>query len=551
MSRISLLIAVVIIGLLLRSCAQMKPPTGGPKDEDPPELIATAPLNFSTHFSSSRIIMEFDEFVQIRNLKAQMVINPTMKERPDVRLKGKKVIIDLKSPLNPETTYVINFGDAIVDLNEGNKASGLQYVFSTGDFLDSLQFIGKVVNAFTEKPEKDVWVMLYSNPVDTMPYTGMPDYLGKTDDKGQFEINFIREGRYMAFALRDENSNFKYNAGEEIAYLDSLITPGFADSTNVPHFMRLFLEEDTTQYIDDRIAKPHGELMILLHQPADSVWATPIEPEQKLLFEHGEVGDTTWVWMTNRADFPDLERTKVVFEATPNLMDTVRWDLRRRKNDEDPVLEIKDNLLFNFNPFSAVRLKFNHPIEQIDTSRIELYRDSIPVEYTLKGTKSKRVFEIHHPWEFDTPYRVFIPDGTFTDIFQLTNDTLDKTVKTREERHFGNVKLDLRFAPGDPIILELVNDRDVVIKRVIPEEPGIIEFNRMNPGSFKMRVIYDLNGNGQWDTGNFLLGTQPEPVVNYPSTVQVRSNWDMELEWNLKKEEEPEPEPEDTLLPEE
>src|SRR5690554_983570 len=139
MIRLLSLTLIISTVLIFTSCAQQKPPTGGPKDVILPEVLSTTPENFSTNFDAAKISIEFDEFVQLRNASQQIVINPTMEKRPTYSLRGKKLMVNLNSELAENTTYVINFGDAVVDLTEGNKAVGLQYVFSTGPLLDSLQ----------------------------------------------------------------------------------------------------------------------------------------------------------------------------------------------------------------------------------------------------------------------------------------------------------------------------------------------------------------------------------------------------------------------------
>lgn len=529
------ILLLLTLAFILKSCAQMKPPTGGPKDETPPKVLVAVPANFSTLFNANRIVLEFDEFVQLRNLSSQLVINPAMEEKPDFRLKGKKLIIDLNSPLQDETTYVINFGDAVVDLTEGNEAEALQYVFSTGPFLDSLRFRGEVIEAFEKTPASETLVMLYSNPSDTMVFKGTPDYFAKTDKQGKFQIDYIRPGEYRAIALKDENSNYRYNPpGESIGFLDSLITPGQPDSSNIPVKFLLFQEVDSTQYIDEKISRYYGQYQFTLFQPSDSVSVSPLDERFELHTETSVLGDTVTTWFLNRADFPELESLELEVFAQPEMRDTLTWRLSRGKNEEDGQMKIKDNLLYNFNPANPMRFAFNHPVARVDTLRIELYRDSVPVEFEWTSSDSLRKFELHHDWEQGETYRIFVPDSTFWDVFELTNDTLDKNVTMREDRYYGNLQFDFTFDESESIILEMLNDRGAVIKEIVPEESGVLRFEKMNPGSYKMRVIYDLNENGEWDTGNFKEGKQPEPIEIYPSTIQIRSNWDMEMEWDIR-----------------
>lgn len=527
--------AYIFTALLLTACAQIKPPTGGPQDTEPPQLLRTTPPNYSTNFTGTTVVMEFDEFVQLKNLSQQLIINPPMQEKPEFRLKSKKVIGTFKSPLLENTTYVINFGDAIVDLNEGNKAAGLQYVFSTGDFLDSLMVQGQVLNAFDRKAVSNVLVMLYENHSDTMPYKALPDYFAKTDNQGNFQINYIREGVYRAFALADANNDYKYNPpAEAMAFLDSLVVPGQADSTNLPLRFNLFNEPDTAQFIKEQKLTYYGQMQLVFNQPADSVSIQSLNPGIELITEKGVVGDTLWAWIKNRSQLNELEEFKVLVNASPNFADTLRWRLIKRKVDEEPKMEVKDNLLFNFNLYQPMRFSFNHPISSHFPEKIELYEDTIPVEFNWLTTDSSRKFELHYPWKEATPYRVFYPDSTFFDIFGLTNDTLDITVNTREERFYGNMVLTLNYKTQEPFILQLLDDKGAIKQELFPEKPGVIEFTKMLPGSYALKVIVDSNGNGEWDPGDFLLKRQPEKVLVFQDAVQIRSNWDLELSWELK-----------------
>ncbi len=533
MKYFKLFVSFITVALLMTACAQMKPPTGGDRDVEPPVLLKSTPENFSTDFTATRIILEFDEFIQLRNIGTQLVINPAMEKRPSFRMKGKRLFIDLNSPLQDETTYVINFGDAVVDLTEGNKLSGLQYVFSTGSYLDSLQVRGLAIDAFDQTPANDVLVVLYSNFTDTTLTKGRPDYFTKTSKNGEFEINFIRPGTYHLYAIGDENSNYQYNApAEMIGFIDSEIIPGPPDTTNIQQQLYLFHEEDTTQYIDERKEMHYGQLQLYFHRPADSVQLRPLDDEYNIIFEQGTVGDTVTAWFPNRKSFPELENIRVLVSDQSGFQDTLRWNLIKRRNDADPQLTINDNLLFNFNPYRPMRFELNHPATLVDTSRISLFRDSVEVDFNWSST-SIRKFELHHPWEPGETYEVIIPDSTFFDVFEMTNDTLKKSVRMREERYFGNLQFDLRYDERQNIILQLLSDRGEVIKEVQPKTSGVITFNRMDPATYSMRVIYDLNGNGKWDTGSVAESRQPEPVVVYTNSIQIRSNWDMELTWDL------------------
>jgi hypothetical protein len=221
-------ILIIVFLSIIYSCANIVSPTGGPKDEEPPVVLRSVPENYSTHYQGQNVRIFFDEYVTLKNLMQNLLISPPLNEDPEIRIRGKSVMMSISDTLLPNTTYNFFFGDAIVDITEGNAIPNFQFVVSTGDYVDSLSFMGSLVDAFTLMPEENVFVMMYDNvnPFDSIPLLKRPVYLTKTDKEGRFRINNIKEGQYLVFALKDLNSNYIYdNPEEKIAFLDSLVTP--------------------------------------------------------------------------------------------------------------------------------------------------------------------------------------------------------------------------------------------------------------------------------------------------------------------------------------
>jgi hypothetical protein len=227
-----LLIIAGFIPLFFPRCANIVPPTGGPRDTIPPELIRSNPANMTTNFTRSEIHVEFDEFIELRNINQQFIMTPPQRRRPDFRARGRSLFIDLKDELIPNTTYTLNFGNAIVDLNEGNALSNFEFVFSTGDVIDSLSYSGIVLNAFDNQPVEGAIVMLYNDLNDSVPYRQMPLYANRTDKDGRFRLNNLRGDTFRVFVLTDANNNYLYDrpADELIAFRDEFIMP---DSTYI------------------------------------------------------------------------------------------------------------------------------------------------------------------------------------------------------------------------------------------------------------------------------------------------------------------------------
>ena len=240
---------LLTLPVLCWQCAQQGSPTGGPKDEDPPVVEECHPPNYSTRFEAKKIEITFDEYIVLDNVNQELVVSPPMEEKPQVKLKKKTLVIQFEEELKDSTTYTLNFGSAIKDLHEGNKLLNYEYVFSTGDVLDSLSVKGTLLYAEDlTKPDEPVSILLYDDLRDSVPLLDIPLYVGRSDDSGVFSVNNLKEGEYKVFALKDGNYNTLFDLPtEEIAFLDTTLTLNAA-------FIRSLLEaampEDSTAVAD-------------------------------------------------------------------------------------------------------------------------------------------------------------------------------------------------------------------------------------------------------------------------------------------------------------
>jgi hypothetical protein len=226
LSRIPARHLAAITLLILAACANPVAPTGGPRDTDPPIILRSDPENGSVNFDAGEIRLTFDEFVQVRGLSQQFLSSPPFQKVPQTRLRGKTLSIQLDEELRDNTTYTLFFGNAIADFNEGNSIPNYRFIFSTGPVLDSMELKGRVINAKTMDPEKEVFVMLYDDYRDSIPLLERPYYISRTNDKGDFTFTNLRNMPYKIFALRDVNANLIYDQpNEEIAFMSELVHP--------------------------------------------------------------------------------------------------------------------------------------------------------------------------------------------------------------------------------------------------------------------------------------------------------------------------------------
>lgn len=248
-------IIVILIAGLLYSCASIGRPEGGPKDIDPPLFTGSSPAPNSTNYNNSKVEINFNEYIKLKDQSTKIVVSPAQKENPIIRANGKNINIELKDTLKPNTTYVIDFSDAIQDNNEGNPIDNFSFAFSTGDTIDTLQVSGIVLNARDLEPQKEFFVGLHSC-LDDSAFRTLPfERIARTNDLGQFTIRNIKPGRYHIFALKDVDRDYKFARTEDLAFLDEIIIPTTSEIETMDTTF-------TSQMVTDTIIKAKHTLFL-------------------------------------------------------------------------------------------------------------------------------------------------------------------------------------------------------------------------------------------------------------------------------------------------
>lgn len=579
---------LLLFGILLCvSCAQQVAPTGGPKDETPPVVLGETPANLSTNFVGNQIKIDFDEFIQLRSTSEQVLISPPVQRLPVFQLKKKSLILKFEEELKPNTTYTINFGEAIRDNNEGNILANYTYVFSTGPHLDSMEVKGNLTDVITGLPEENALVMLYKNNIDSLPLDTTPDYFARTDENGYYHIKNVADKPFKIFALQDENANYKFDVlSEKIGFLDSLIIPFHIPKPTVPdtlasdstttemdtevvdtasiekapasevfypsYDLTMFVEEDTTQFLKKSYCDYFGKLVFVYNQPVENF---QIETQnisfkkQWMLEDFSATSDTVTVWaieavpdtMQLLVSTNDLEPDTVELVMKP-FSETVPSNKKSGgrkgglgKTEEKFALTAVSTLRKNTAPkpnmpFSIV---WNHPILGMDISRLKLYEDSVRVMYDITTEdKALRQFDIAYPWKAKKKYRLLVVDSAFTDLYQLWNDTLELSFTGTDADMYGSISLKIIETPSKPVIVDIQNSGGKTVLYRSVSTKGIEKFKLLEPGQYSIIVVDDLNGNGKWDSGRYSQKLQHEPIRTIQKDSEVRANWDLELEWN-------------------
>ncbi len=518
------------------SCAIQVPPSGGEQDKLPPAPTKTVPENFSTGFTGHQIAITFDEYIQLRELQSQLIISPPLAAFPDVKVRKKTLYVNIDDTLKANTTYTFNFGNAIADNNEGNPIGNYQFVFSTGSSIDSSAVTGTVSSAFDLKPQKEILVMLYKEERDSIPFLQRPYYFTKTDEGGSFKISNIAEGKYKLVALKDLNGDYLFNPPDESIAFPSMSVRADAG----PVALKLFNEKPAFGLLRAYSELP-GKAVIAFSGAADTLGFTWLSDTAKLkLYSHrySERKDTLVIWYENTAadsmqllfNFPDKEDTVTIrlLKKDSRTSSRLRYSLNVLPKTSSGVFQDLNR------PFDVV---FSHPLRETTLGSIVFSEDSlmVPTDRFIFLDSLKNILRYTGKWKPDTPYRLFIPPGLFSDIFDLKNDSVNFEFRTRQEIDYAS--LSLKISAGDsryPAIVQLVNEEDVVMDEKRIEADTMLVFSYLNPGTRRIKYIHDGNRNKQWDTGNYLHQVQPEEVFYYPEKIIMRSNWDVEIKWEIQ-----------------
>lgn len=588
-----------VTSLLFFRCANPVTPEGGKKDTSPPVVLACDPPNSTIRFSEKSFTLQFDEFITLKNQATEVYFSPPLKTPPDFRLRGKSLVVKFDDTLVPGVTYSVIFGKAIADLTEGNPLSTFNYVFSTGDYIDSLSLRGSVVAAFDLQPQKDVYVGLYLNnndtlPIDSLPLHSLPYYLSKTDENGIFRFSNLQNQPYKIFAIADQNGDLIFNQpSEKIAYSDSLVSPYYfaqpiaapdisdsldslkrsvaplsvkitdsirradsihhADSVNLslklypPCPLFLYEETDSIQRLLKAGFIKSGEISLLFRYPVRTLRVVPIGQDSTQPWcqtEYSLKKDSVTLWLTKSGS----DTLKILVVADTTVRDTLTLELVKKTGSKKaPTPDKSESLTVapafkssSFNQFSNdLQLVCSYPLIKWDFSGILLISDKDTMHPGIRFSDSlHRRLTLNHKWEEEKRYRILIPDSAFTAIQNKSHDTIRIEFSTKAEKDFGNLSLSMNFEkPEGQYIIQLLNENESAIAReVYTQGTGKIVFSYLLPGKYKIKAIADRNRNGRWDSGRYRQKIQPEKVFYYPKTIEIRSNWDDDETWDYSIE---------------
>ena len=578
------------------SCANMGiGPQGGPKDTIPPVPVKSEPENGSVRFTGNRIEVTFNEYLQLDNLGNNLLMSPPQQKPPDVKARGKKLVIHFTDSLRDSTTYTLDFGAAVCDYTEKNPLRGYRYAFSTGDIIDTLETHGRLVNAENLNPLPGILVGIHSNLADSAFTTEPFLRIAKTDSTGHWRIANMRPGQYRLYALDDVSRDYRFTISEGLAFADELISPEIpappappvTDSTAVDstaidstaldpavlenepvlmffreQYRRLYLQR-TLREEPHRIsllfsASPDSLPQVRALRPSemdstknDSAW---IDPMAYAIMQPSLHGDTVNYWFTDSVaiaqDSIFLEaryrRTDSVYQyewftdtlraiyRAPRLTAKAKEALENKKRNRR--LELKSNARQGFELYDTLTILSITPLDSIcsDSLHLSMRVDSLlkPVPFTLEVPDTTAAMGVR-----------LIADLEAGKDYELRVDSgairdiygvanFAYTFKLKLKTPEDYSTLRVKISPFDERLrIQVLNAKDAVVR----ELPAVAEgafFRYLKPDTYYLRCYLDLNGDGEWTTGSWDEKRQPEPVYYYPQKIQTKSNWDFEEEWD-------------------
>ena len=583
---------VVTLVVMLYSCASIGRPDGGPYDETPPRFIGSTPAAGALNNQRTKVSLLFDEFIKLEKATEKVVVSPPQVQQPEIKASGKRIQVNLLDSLKANTTYTIDFSDAIVDNNEGNPLGNFTFTFSTGTQIDTMEVSGTVLDASNLEPIKGILVGLHSNLNDSA-FTKLPfDRVARTDSRGRFSIRGVAPGKYRIYGLMDADQTFTFNQKSEvIAFNDSLIIPRMEETIRMGtawvdsltydtiverkymHYLpddlilRAFKEFNYSQYLIKSERLVPQKFTFYFAGQADTLPTLKglnFDERDAFVIEKNPRNDTIHYWVKDSLLFKqdtlaisltylytDTLNQLVSRTDTLNLVSKQKYKKeepekkkKKKKKDEEDEPEPTKFLPVNvgapssMDVYGSISLTFDEPIARFDSAAIHLkekvdtlWKD-IPFEFEQDSLNLKR-FNLYYDWEPGNEYEFSVDSTAFHGIYGLFTDKIKQGFKVRKLEEYASITFLVTGADSTAFV-ELLDAQDKVVRRRRLTDGGYADFYFLNPGKYCARLVNDRNGNGIWDTGNFEKGEQPEEVYYYNMILEPKANWDLDKQsWDI------------------
>ncbi len=521
----------IALYLLIVSCATPRGPEGGPRDEQPPAVNKFEPENLSRNFNQKNISIVFDEWIQVSNLKQQVIISPPIKPEPIISARKNELKIAFKETLDSNTTYSIFFGDAVKDNNEGNIVSNLSYVFSTGQDIDSLYISGKISTPDGSKIPDNTFVELYTHAEDSIITQQRPKYIFKVKDDGQFKINYLPEDTFKIFVLNDRNTNYLYDLPTEwIGKHDSVV---FLNRPIENLNLVISLPEDKDYRIKDFNSTLSDNILTIqlnkeLNPQKDTILCQNFNLDTILIFPQKHTSKYF-------SFFVPIDSSSIDCKLTINNIIVDSLHLKRpSKGDENNVLcpisrgGFKYSILRAYNN-DQFQLLSALPIEKIYPEKIKVISEADTLELNqISINDDLWGLKISHALAEDFKGKVLFEDSS---VLFKTGKYLSQSefeIQHTSSDEYGQMSFEVQLPDYNQSYIIRLFDQDKILhhEKLISEDSVYhITLPHMISGEFYAEVIEDVNQSGTWNGASFWESRETERVYK-SETFKLRPNWE-------------------------
>jgi uncharacterized protein (DUF2141 family) len=510
----------ILFCLFAQSCANIQSIKGGPEDKEAPVVVASqSSPNYQLHYKGDQIVLSFNEWIRLDNPTLNISISPSTVYPADIKLKGKRIIIrfDEREILQEQTTYVIQFGESIKDITSGNVQRNVKYVFSTGDYLDSLSTQIQLIDGFSNRPKEKVLISLYKNLDDTAVQKTKPFYFAWTDSSGRVTIQNMSPGRYRLYALEDKNQNYKYDQSTEaFAFYPEIIEVN--DKTD--SIYTLYLSTASLPVIIKEKRIRQGKTIFQFSEKPHTV-SLSCHDNSSVRFV--QLKDSLLVWNLSQSPqscILSYDSSRDTFE-TGTFLSTTHSS---RISMDESVLK----------PGQLPGFTLSDPVLEIDKEKIIILDSAARVTAIRYDTADPRKFFLEGAFSLAHKTSLVIPQEAIQSFYPVSTPMDTFSFRYYEKASLSRLKLSLEsLQSGENYILQLIQNQSIN-EELTFEATGPIKnllFDFMIPGKYEIRMIHDKNKNGRWDSADFSKKRQAESV-KYFELAELRADWDIEV--NIK-----------------
>ncbi|MEN7547709.1 Ig-like domain-containing protein [Rapidithrix thailandica] len=517
--------------ILLSRCANQQAPTGGPRDTIPPTLISSIPKDQSTNYKGKIIKLEFDEAIDAKDVRKDLIITPLSDVIYNTRVKKNTLILEFNEELEPNTTYTLNFQQSIGDLNENNKTEPISIAFSTGSEIDSMYVSGKITDLMSGKKLEKASVALYPYTDDTLNIEGnKPYYLTKTDKEGRYILQNLKPGIYKIFALAKEGQNIRYNErGDKIAFLsEDLEINRSIDSLD---FKVTDFDSKDLEFI--RPSNKNHYVELGFNKTIVDYTVKPLEAKYDGLIIPQGYGDILRLYNLSENTTDSIE---VFFSATDSILnkieDTVKVLFEPLEKEKDKAsfsitgVFPKETSMVAGQTFD-MELQFDKPVSSFNLDKIQFAVDGDTTsatglfEHSMNAYRTSFVF---HNLSYQQSLSARFDTASFISIESDTSYLKTASFSVKDKRKFGSIAGTV--TTNHPSFIIQLLDNNYKVEAEIKNQKQY-RFDYVAPGEKILRILIDENQNGKWDKGSFNEKILPEDVYIQPGTINIKANWEI------------------------